>query len=148
LKQIRLSKGLYALVDDDDFEWLSQWSWYASHESRGTKWYAIRREKGVKIRMHVAIWVRHNGPVPKKLVIDHVNHNSLDNRKYVAECDPSQVRINVKPQLEAITQVENMRRSPGFKQKGQKYAQKRTDGAGGLNQKIDILPKVTNGQSA
>ncbi len=122
MKQIRLSKGLYALVDDEDFDWLNQWSWYASHESRGTKWYAVRREKGKKIRMHVAIWEHHNGPVPKGLVIDHVNHFSLDNRKFQADGNDGFMGvITPEPQLEAITQTENMRRSPGFKQKGKKY---------------------------
>lgn len=123
VKQIRLSKGLYALVDDDDFDWLNQWTWYASQESRGTKFYAIRREKvdgkWVKIRMHVAIWVRHNGPVPDGHVIDHVNHFSLDNRKFQEGYVYSSV-IKIGPQLEAITQAENMRRSPGWKKKGQK----------------------------
>lgn len=129
MKQIRLTKGLYALVDDDDFEWLSQWNWHASNESRGTKWYAIRRENGVKIRMHVAIWTKHNGPVPNGHVIDHVNHNSLDNRKHDIKFTYSEIDGCILPearivsricQLEAVTQAENMRRSPGWKRKGQK----------------------------
>ena len=111
MKQIRLTKGLYALVDDEDYDWLMQWAWYASNESRGTKWYAIRREKGRKIRMHVAIFERHYGPAPKGRVIDHVNHNSLDNRKLID---------NGVYQLEAVTQAENMRRSPGWKKRGVK----------------------------
>lgn len=119
MRQIRLTKGLYALVDDEDFEWLSQWTWSATVSSRGTKFYAVRKEKGVKVRMHVAIWTKHNGPVPSGLVIDHVNHNSLDNRKYIDIFFGGTSLPRV--QLEAITQSENMRRSPGFKQKGKKY---------------------------
>lgn len=111
MKQIRLTKGLYALVNDEDFEWLNQWSWCASLESRGTKWYAIRRVKGVKLRMHVEIFKRRCGlNIPPGFVIDHVNHNSLDNRYNTEQGN----------QLECITQTENMRRSPGFKKKGQK----------------------------
>ncbi len=110
MSQIRLSKGLYAIVSPEDLEWLNQWTWCASHESRGTKWYAIRWDltSGVrtKIRMHRAIIERMQGLTPG-LVVDHVNHNSLDNRR---------------ENLEAITQVENMRRSPGFKKKGVKLA--------------------------
>lgn len=103
MKQIRLSKGLYALVNDEDYDWLMQWSWYASNESRGTKWYAIRRENGIKIRMHRAI-VEHRGVViPPGYVVDHINHNSLDNRR--------------NENLEVITQTENMKRSPGWKKK-------------------------------
>jgi hypothetical protein len=112
MRQIRLSKGLYALVDGDDFWWLMQWTWCASHESRGSKWYAIRFEiidgKRTKIRMHRAIIERHHKlKVPVGHVVDHVNHNSLDNRKQ---------------NLEVITQTENMRRSPGWKKRGQKVA--------------------------
>lgn len=111
MKQIRLSKGLYALVSEQDFDFLNQWTWYASNESRGTKWYAIRREKGVKIRMHRVIAERRMNEnrylqsmtIPDGHVVDHVNHNSLDNRR---------------ENLEVITQVENMKRSPGWKKKG------------------------------
>ncbi len=103
MKQIRLSKGLYTLVDEADYEWLMQWSWYASNESRGTKWYAIRRENKIKIRMHRAIVEHHGIIIPTGFVVDHKNHNSLDNRR--------------SENLEVITQVENMRRSPGWKKK-------------------------------
>ena len=101
MKQIRLSKGLYTLVDDEDYDYLMQWIWYASNESRGTKWYAIRREAGVKIRMHRVI-IERGEVIPSGMVVDHVNHNSLDNRR---------------ENLEVITQRENMKRSPGWKQR-------------------------------
>ncbi len=124
MKLIRLTQGLYALVDDEDFDWVNQWSWQASHGSRRTKWYATRKEKGVKFWMHKEIWLKRTTKmtniasvlpgtfvIKKGMVIDHVNHFSLDNR----------YTIDGKPQLECITQVENMRRSPGWKKKGQKY---------------------------
>lgn len=116
-QQIRLSKGLYALVSAEDFDYLNQWSWYASNESRGTKWYAIRRENGVKIRMHRVVAERRiaqgltnaatigMSTIPEGFVVDHINHNSLDNRR---------------ENLEVITQAENMKRSPGWKKKGMK----------------------------
>lgn len=107
MKQIRLTKGLYALVDDADYAFLSQWTWCASHESRGTKWYAIRKENGKKIRMHRVIAERKYGPIPEGMVVDHTNHNSLDNRSR---------------NLEICTQSENMKRSCGWKKKGIKLA--------------------------
>lgn len=103
MKQIRLSKGLFALVDDADFEWLSQWKWHASLSSRGTKWYAVRNERvngeTIRTRMHRVIM----GVDPKPtdgMVVDHINHNSLDNRR---------------ENLEIVSQTENMRRVPGWR---------------------------------
>lgn len=123
MKQIRLSKGLYALVNDEDYDYLNQWKWSASLESRGTKYYAVRKEtrdgKRVKLRMHVEV-VKHRGiEIPPGHVVDHVNHNSLDNRFAILERDRCALYgWTAVPQLEVITQAENMRRSVGWKKKG------------------------------
>lgn len=113
MKQIRLSQGLFALVSDEDFEHLSKYKWSASNESRKTKWYAVRFEivcgKKVKIRMHRSVVQYAGHSIPEGHVVDHINHNSLDNRR---------------SNLEVITQTENMRRSTGWKKKGQKYGNK------------------------
>lgn len=121
MKQIRLTKGLFALVNDYDFEWLNQWKWCASLESRGTKYYAIRRENGKKLRMHVEVYKKHSGltEIPPGHVIDHVNHNSLDNRM-VRFDEESWGLCSTQVQLEMVTQEENMRRSKGWKRKGVK----------------------------
>lgn len=86
MKQIRLSKkyGLFVLVDEQDYEWLMQWKWSASLESRETKFYAVRWKKingkQRKIRMHVALVKRYGGKIPIGGVVNHKNDNSLDNR--------------------------------------------------------------------
>jgi len=106
--EIPLTKGMVARVSDEDVERVAQYNWYASRESRGTKWYAIRREwaggKRVKIRMHRFVMDMPPGMVDD-MVVDHVDHDSLDNRRH---------------KLEIITQEENMKRSQGWKKKGQK----------------------------
>lgn len=80
MKKIKLTKGKFALVDNEDFEFLNQWKWYIN-----TKGYALRRiyigsghknRKGIQIYMHRVV-----GKIPKKLQTDHINHNKLDNRK-------------------------------------------------------------------
>lgn len=102
-RRIKLSKGKFARVDADIFEEINKFKWYASLESRGTKWYAIRRVtvggKRVKVRMHRLIMgLGHiTGP---DVVVDHLNHDSLDNRM----CN-----------LEIVTQKENMHCSPGWR---------------------------------
>ncbi len=74
MKQIPLTKGHSALVDDQDYEWLSQWKW---HEANG---YA-RRVKKVKGRCVPVYMHRQILEAEPKQVIDHLNHNPLDNRR-------------------------------------------------------------------
>ena len=62
------SKGRYAIVDNEDYEWLSQWNWSGE--------YATRTEKGRLIIMHRLIL-----KTPKGKLTDHINRNKLDNRK-------------------------------------------------------------------
>jgi len=71
-KQIKLSQGLFALVDVEDFEKLNQYKWYVSFGSHsGVKPYARRYEKGRSFSMHRQIL---NCPIG--LVVDHLNDNS------------------------------------------------------------------------
>lgn len=74
MKEIRLTQGKTALVDDEDYVYLSQWKWHYSHG------YAIRAEivnnKQIKIYMHRFVM-----SAPKNVEIDHVNQNKLDNCK-------------------------------------------------------------------
>lgn len=74
MKKIELSKGYFALVDDEDFEKLNKYKWSYAYG------YPIRtfKENGVgkTIFMHYEIAERKLG-----LQIDHANRNSLDNQK-------------------------------------------------------------------
>lgn len=80
MRQIPLTHGKFALVDDCDFEWLMQWKWHV-HCSHGTC-YAVRTpyrpidRRHDTVRMHRAIL-----NAPKHLLVDHINHNGLDNRR-------------------------------------------------------------------
>jgi len=81
MRKIPLTQGMVALVDDDDYEWLMQWKWFA-HKSRN-KWYAARNRqksepKGSKtIKMH-----REINKTPKGIETDHADTESLNNQKY------------------------------------------------------------------
>lgn len=70
MKTIQLSAGYEAVVDDGDYEWLSQWKWSMSGR------YGIRKENKTTIFMHVLI----HG-VKQGHVVDHINGNQLDNRR-------------------------------------------------------------------
>jgi hypothetical protein len=70
MKLIKLTKGEFAIVDDQDFEWLNQCKWQYCHG------YACRKLGKTTISMQRFIMV-----TPKGLETDHVNGNKLDNRR-------------------------------------------------------------------
>lgn len=79
MKEIPLTQGRFALVDDEDFEYLNQWKWQVYREKNRKTEYAqrtARDEKGRRknIRMHRAI-------MPTCQDIDHADGNGLNNQK-------------------------------------------------------------------
>lgn len=70
MKKIKLTKGKIALVDDEDFEFLSQWKWHATSHGYAKKSSFPRQY------MHAIV---NNTPTGK--ITDHINRNTLDNRK-------------------------------------------------------------------
>lgn len=78
MKTIPLTKGMVALVDDEDFEFLNQWKWTAS--CCDTHWYAAR---GFQEHYHKNRILMHRqlmGAVSGQQ-IDHQDRNSLNNQK-------------------------------------------------------------------
>lgn len=77
MKEIKLTQGKVAIVDDEDFEFLSQWKWYV-HGSGPRTCYAERKSEGdhKRVPMHRVIM-----NTPKGLFTDHINGNGLDNRR-------------------------------------------------------------------
>ena len=88
-RRIPLSKGKYAIVDPDDYCWLSAYKWHVRR--CGQQFYAYRtfRTKDRKKRavvMHREIMKASDG-----VIIDHANRNGLDNRRAnLREATPAQ----------------------------------------------------------
>jgi len=79
-RRIRLSQGRYAIVDPDDYARLSEHRWHAAKHTRS--FYAMRTQWSGKLRRTVTIMMhREIMHAPEGMVIDHINHNGLDNRK-------------------------------------------------------------------
>lgn len=80
MKLIPLTKGQHAIVDDEDFEWLSQWKWHVRYDRYTKSYYAGRMGKidGIfrTVSMHREILKAKKGQQ-----VDHGNHNTLDNRR-------------------------------------------------------------------
>jgi len=99
-KEIPLTKGLIAIVDDDDYIKLKKYNWYATMNHKNGTWYAKRNivtnsGKCTTITMH-----RQLLDSPK--MIDHINQNGLDNRRSnLRVCNRSQNQWNGKKRKSA-----------------------------------------------
>jgi hypothetical protein len=71
MAEIPLTRGMVAIVDEEDFAWLSQWKWHALAEG-----YAARHRMGATILMHRVV----ADAVPG-FNVDHINGNPADNRR-------------------------------------------------------------------
>lgn len=73
-KRIALTRNQFAVVDDSDYEWLSQWKWYSDGRyAVHTDW---RSGDSKKFSMHRVIMNAQPGEQ-----VDHRNHDTLDNRR-------------------------------------------------------------------
>lgn len=86
----------YTLVDDEDFEALNQLTWHGvKHRNTVYACTNIYDEKSKRfryVRLH-----RYLMKAPKGKLIDHRNHNGLDNQKHnLRICDNSVNTLNVK----------------------------------------------------
>lgn len=73
---IPLSQGLVSLIDEEDRDRVAQFKWCASRSGHSNLVYAIRKESGRKLILHRII----TGALPGQ-VVDHINGDTLDNRK-------------------------------------------------------------------
>ena len=77
-RRIPLTQGKYAIVDPEDYERLNKHKWYAIKSANtfyASRCYSFRNKRNY-IQMHREI-IR----PPDYLLVDHINHNGLDNRK-------------------------------------------------------------------
>ena len=97
-KTMQLSHGQVAIVDDADYEWLSQWKWRAWWCEDTRSYYAIRRprvgnNKRALVLMHRLILGLTKGDGKR---VDHVHpEHTLDNqRSNLRIATPSQNQAN------------------------------------------------------
>lgn len=82
MREIVLSNGMISLVDDEIHDLINQWKWRAK-EWRVGKFYATRSTRHDLDKKKFQLIYMHRFIVGDKpgFVIDHINRNSLDNRK-------------------------------------------------------------------
>lgn len=97
MKEIVLTQGQKAIIDDCDYDLVKVYAWQAAYKSSTNSFYAITTfmdSQGVQhtIRMHRLI-----ANTPKGQPTDHKNRNTLDNRRQnLRICTPSQNNCNRK----------------------------------------------------
>ncbi len=91
-REIPLTRGLVAVVDDEDFHWLSQWKWHAGPATKTTipRVSAVRNchigERRTAVQMHREILSARAGEL-----VDHRNGDALDNRREnLRICSPAE----------------------------------------------------------
>ena len=98
MKEMQLTQGKVALIDDEDFERLNQFNWYA-HRS-GNNWYAVRSSSRINGKQTTIIMHREIMNTLLDMQVDHKNGNSLDNQKSnIRTCTHQQNQFNkINPQ--------------------------------------------------
>jgi len=85
MKEIPLTQGKVALVDDEDFELLNQYKWYAKRNRN--VYYVVRQVHKLgggqaSEYMHLVLLARKLGrPIAKGMECDHKNGDGLDNQR-------------------------------------------------------------------
>ena len=99
MKEIPLTQGKVALVDDADYTELNQFKWYALKDHSGN-FYAVRHPPKIDGKQHMIymhrqiLGLEHGDPRE----IDHRDHNTLDNRRgNIRICTNQQNQMNRKP---------------------------------------------------
>jgi hypothetical protein len=91
MKEIQLSRGQVAMVDDADFELLNKWKWHAKKFSNS--FYAART-MGVNEDVNRGTMLMHRqilGCLDKSIDVDHKDRNGLNNtRANLRLCSDSQ----------------------------------------------------------
>lgn len=79
MKKLPLTQGYEAIVDDEDYEMLSQWRWKRLVSSRGHVYAARTKKESGKSSM--LLMHRLIACAPPDMDVDHKNRDTLDNRR-------------------------------------------------------------------
>jgi len=102
MQEIELTQNKYAIIDDEDFERVNQFKWYANY-SNGY-WRAVRHIKKDTGKRASQLMHRFIMNTSKGMDTDHKNHNGLDNRKSnLRICTHAENMMNQLPRKRKIT---------------------------------------------
>jgi hypothetical protein len=92
-KQIPLTRNKFATVDDADYEWLTRWKWCCTAGG-----YPMRRETTASGASRYVYMHRQIMDAPDAHYVDHINHDTLDNRREnLRVATPTESMRNTRP---------------------------------------------------
>lgn len=95
MKEIELSQGKKALVDDDDYQYLNQWNWTANKHGNT---YRVLRYPKINGKRKIIYMHRLIMNAPDNLEVDHIDHDNLNNQKSnLRTCTHKQNSVNRSP---------------------------------------------------
>lgn len=109
MKEIPLTQGKVALVDDTDYEQISAFRWHAIQRASGL-WYAARNSgrRGHKELMHCVI-----AQMSRRGLVDHRDGDGLNNTRFnLRPCTASQNQMNRKHNTSAICKFKGIWKTP------------------------------------
>lgn len=82
VKELPLSNGMVALVDDDVYEWASKFNWHARRAKPGAAYYVVRNIREPKNASGVGMERLHRAimKAPRGVDVDHIDRNTMDCR--------------------------------------------------------------------
>lgn len=104
VKELPLTKGYVAIVEDEDFDWLSQWKWTA--KDCGNTVYGMRKYRKGGRQFTISLHRQIMGN-PEGMEVDHEDRNGLNNRR-------SNLRV-VSHKANAYNAKMNSRNTSGFR---------------------------------
>ena len=75
MKEIQLTQGQVAKVDDWWYDYLMQWKWFAWWNKHTKSFYARRNNGSNSVTISRIV-----ANTPRGMVCDHINHDTLDNQ--------------------------------------------------------------------
>ena len=104
VRYVPLTHGLYAIVDAEDYEKVSRYKWAALFSQRGDLIYAVRTDDTIengKRRRRTILMHREIMDPPEGMVVDHINHFGLNNRRCnLRTCTQAQNIQNCRPRTD------------------------------------------------
>jgi len=95
MKEITLTQGRVALVDDEDYEELNKYKWCAV-KLHGI--YYAKRQQKIRKDVEKVILMHRQITNFKYKMIDHIDHDGLNNQKYnLRSCNQAQNTANSRP---------------------------------------------------